>query len=140
MALNQNSAPLFNLREKMLGGGVKIAKMVLFQTNQWEILSCITYPKINLLGQLVGEIWEVFPFLILKNAGSFLSQHPTKLSQEAKIWNVHLTKALDVSFGGFNFSAPFHPLTVLNTCFFGQFFLFIEFALRIVSLQIELRI
>ena len=46
--------------------------------------------------------------------------------------------ALNVPFGGLDFSAPLHPFTIPNMGFFGWFFLFLEFVSRITPAQIGL--
>ena len=51
---------------------------------------------------------------------------------------VHLVGALDVPFGGPDFSAPIHPLTAPKKWFFGRLYLLFEFVPHIIPLQIEL--
>ena len=66
-----------------------------------------------------------FPLFELKKV-LFLSYLPSILSKEAEIRYVHLVGALEVPFGGLNFSVPYHPLTAPKKLFFGRVFSFFD--------------
>ena len=53
--------------------GINSAKITLFSPNRQKIRICITYPKLNFLSHLGGEIWGSPPFLTSKSAVPSLS-------------------------------------------------------------------
>ena len=79
--------------------------------------NCITYLKISFLGQLGGEIsWKKV----------FLSYHPTNMSYEVEIWYDDLVGAIDVPFGGFDFSDSRCPFTAQKFVFLAWFTYFLN--------------
>ena len=60
-------------------------------------------------------------------------QVPLKLSFTPETPCIHLTGALNVLFGGLDFLASLHLLTVQKVKFFGRFILFFEFFTRITN-------
>ena len=118
--------------------GSKTQKLLYLLANRQKIRSCITYAKFNPLSKLREKIWGFPLFLTSRKCYSSLIFSPNK-ARETEIRYVHLVGVLNVSLGGLDFSAPYHPLTTPKKWFFGWVFLFFELVLRITPLQIEER-
>ena len=101
----------------------QLRKVTENSANRQKIKSCITSKNQPPKSIRRGDM-GISPLFELKNE-LFLPYLPSiKLGQEIEIRYVHLVRALDMPFGGLDFSALFSAITALKRQFFDRFFFY----------------